>query len=84
MNELITKLAKPHFCSTEFNNGSMHQCYEFSKDELYTFVKSLFDEFESNIKKQHRVYTGYSIYDGGYEDGLKKSVKIAKETFGVV
>jgi len=41
VNEHIKALAKEHFCSTEFNDGTVHECYEFSEVELANFAELL-------------------------------------------
>ena len=44
MNEHIKALAKEHFCSTEFNDGTVHECYEFSEVELANFAELIVTE----------------------------------------
>ena len=44
MNEHIKALAKEHFCSTEFNDGTVHECYEFSEVELAKFAELIVKE----------------------------------------
>ena len=39
MNELIRELAKDNYCRTEYDNGTIHACYEFSENELCEFVR---------------------------------------------
>lgn len=39
--EDILQLAQPAYCSTEFERGGVHECYEFSKDELIVFAESV-------------------------------------------
>jgi len=44
MNEILKALAKEHFCSTEFNDGTVHECYEFSEVELVKFAELIVTE----------------------------------------
>jgi len=41
MNNRIRQLAKEHFCRTEYDNGNIHECYEFSENELKEFAELL-------------------------------------------
>lgn len=44
MNERIKELVKEHYCRTEYDNGSVHECYEFSPDELEKFTEMIIGE----------------------------------------
>jgi hypothetical protein len=37
-NEII-EMAGQHFCRIEYGNGNVHECYEFSFEELERFAK---------------------------------------------
>jgi len=41
MNERIRQLSKEHFCRIEYDNGNIHECYEFSENELKEFAELL-------------------------------------------
>jgi hypothetical protein len=44
VNKRIQELAKEHFCRVEFDNGSVHECYEFSPAELEKFAELIIRE----------------------------------------
>ena len=44
MNELIQKLAEQHFVRIEFERGGVHECYEFSMEELEQFAELIVRE----------------------------------------
>lgn len=44
MNERIKEFAKDHFCRIEYDNGNLHECYEFSQDELEKFAELIVKE----------------------------------------
>ncbi len=44
MNERIRELAQEHFCRQEYDNGSVHECYEFSAEELEKFAELIVRE----------------------------------------
>ena len=44
MNQRILELAKEHFCRVEFDNGSAHECYEFSPSDLEKFAELIVRE----------------------------------------
>ena len=44
MNERIKELAQEHFCRQEYDNGSVHECYEFSAEELEKFAELIVRE----------------------------------------
>ena len=44
MNERVEDLAKEHFCRVEYDNGSTHECYEFSLTELKKFAELIVRE----------------------------------------
>ena len=35
----IIEMARQHFCRVEYDNGNVHECYEFSLEELEAFAK---------------------------------------------
>lgn len=37
----IFKLIVDNYCKWEYDDGSVHECYEFSKEELIEFVKEI-------------------------------------------
>ena len=44
MNERIKKLAEQHFVRIEFERGGVHECYEFSMEELEQFAELIVRE----------------------------------------
>jgi broad-specificity NMP kinase len=49
MNERIRELAKEHFCRTEYDNGAVHTCYEFSESDLQEFIELIIDDITDII-----------------------------------
>ena len=39
----VLKIARQHFCRVEYDNGNVHECYEFSLEELESFAKLVAD-----------------------------------------
>jgi hypothetical protein len=35
----IIEMARQHFCRIEYDDGDVHECYEFSLEELEAFAK---------------------------------------------
>jgi len=35
----IIEMARQHFCRVEYDDGDVHECYEFSLEELEAFAK---------------------------------------------
>jgi hypothetical protein len=35
----IIEMARQHLCRVEYDNGDVHECYEFSLEELEAFAK---------------------------------------------
>jgi hypothetical protein len=44
VNERIKELAQEHFCRQEYDSGSVHECYEFSAEELEKFAELIVRE----------------------------------------
>ena len=44
MNERIKELANSAYYRSEYDNGNVHECYEFSVDELEKFVELIVKE----------------------------------------
>lgn len=40
-DEKIIELALDNYCYWEYDDGSIHECYEFSKEELIKFAKEI-------------------------------------------
>ena len=95
MNEHIKALAKEHFCSTEFNDGTVHECYEFSEVELAKFVELIARECIQLNRKQSYELAGVIVdteLGHGFDDICLNTIKrveqyllgnTIKEHFGV-
>lgn len=35
----VVEMARQHFCRVEYDGGDVHECYEFSLEELESFAK---------------------------------------------
>jgi len=84
MSELINKLAAKAYCRTEYDNGSVHECYEFSQEELIQFTKSIVKECESvicNLLLKDGKPT--DSWESGYVQGMQASLDYIKTHFGV-
>lgn len=44
MNEKIKELSEPYYNKIEYDNGNVHECYEFSPDELVKFAELIVQE----------------------------------------
>ena len=75
MNERIRELAKEHFCRVEFDNGSAHECYEFSPAELDRFAELIVRECADAIVNDSRLNDVRSAANG--------CVRTIKQHFGV-
>jgi hypothetical protein len=63
MNDYILKLAKEHFCRTEYDNGSTHECYEFSETELKEFAELIVQECMELVDGYTKIRTHTTYYD---------------------
>jgi hypothetical protein len=63
----IKELAKEHFCSTEFNDGTVHECYEFSEVELAKFAEQIVQDCVN------------TLHNNGYDDAAVELQKHFKE-----
>jgi hypothetical protein len=61
MNERIKELAKEYFCRTEYDNGNVHECYEFSEEELDKFAELIVRECCAAISDTDRYRSDYFI-----------------------
>ena len=52
MKELIKEFANSAYCRTEYDNGNVHECYEFSVDELEKFAELIVLECYEHCKGQ--------------------------------
>jgi len=63
----IIEMARQHFCRVEYDNGNVHECYEFSLEELEAFAKLVAaKEREACAKlfpQPHMEYFGQDIQD---------------------
>lgn len=73
MNERIKELAIPAFCRTEYDNGTIHECYEFSTDELEKFAALIVGECVEALRlvpySEDAVQFGEETV---YQDAVKK------------
>ena len=68
MNERIRELAKQHFVRIEFERGGVHECYEFSMEELEQFVVLIVQECTKILEE---------------DDGATPNGELLFEHFGV-
>jgi hypothetical protein len=77
MNEHIKALAKEHFCSTEFNDGTVHECYEFSEVELAKFAELLVQECATYLN------VAVEVHNQNEQDVCDRAARAIKRYFGV-
>ena len=82
MNNRIRQLAKEHFCRTEYDNGNIHECYEFSERELKEFAELIVKEFIGQNKSYLVNCSNRDFYDG-WNMAIIHCNESAKEFFGV-
>jgi len=70
----IIEMAKEYFSSIEYDDGVVHECYEFSLEELVTFVKLIVKK-----EREHLVQIGLIgvlkhcedlLREDGHEDAM--------------
>jgi hypothetical protein len=63
MNKKIKQLAEPYHNRIEYDNGNIHESYEFSPDELKEFARLLIIQYNKETKESRRAVKsqlGYS------------------------
>ncbi len=51
MNEFVKNLANQHFVKIVYDNGSEHECYEFSRDGLENFVELIVKKCTTRLRE---------------------------------
>jgi len=74
MNEKIKELSEPHYNKIEYDNGNVHECYEFSPDELVKFAELI-------VKECANIYD--MIDNGNLVMGTDNYLKALQKHFGV-
>ena len=85
MNDRIKELAKDHFCQTEFDNGHVHECYEFSESELEKFAELIINDCIDLVKPTSHHEAFAQGYMGGV-DGLEllySKISLIRKHFGI-
>lgn len=83
MNERIKELAKEHYCRTEYDNGNVHECYEFSEAEIEKFVESIIQICTEQIAIERGTTQCYDDWDFGTRAGLSQAIETLNNYFGV-
>lgn len=82
IKEIIDKVSKEVYISIEFDDGTVHEGYEFSEDELRLFIKQIAREC-IDICEQQRIKILNDPADPSWTEHLADVQNNIKQHFGV-